>query len=64
MNPGSIGWAYLDGEGNLKQQGSIPLQLGLPTGKQDAIIVDACLELARLAVNYVDNDGTLDKIAF
>ena len=52
MNPGSIGWAYLDSQGNLKQQGSIPLQLGLPRGKQDAILVNACLELARLADTF------------
>jgi IS605 OrfB family transposase len=49
MNPGSIGWAYIDFQGNLKAQGIIPLQTGLPTGKQDAQIVDACLQLAVLA---------------
>lgn len=49
MNPGSIGWAYVDGAGNLKGFGSIPIQMGLPSGKQDAQIVDACLQLARLA---------------
>ncbi|MEG4271645.1 MULTISPECIES: hypothetical protein [unclassified Microcoleus] len=49
MNPGSIGWAYVDGAGNLKDKGSIPLQMGLPTGKQSAQIVDACLQLAMLA---------------
>ena len=52
MNPGSIGWAYVNGEGNLKASGSIPLQMGLPSGKQDAQIVDACLQLAVLAVTY------------
>ncbi|MGA9381495.1 MAG: hypothetical protein WBV73_22275 [Phormidium sp.] len=49
MNPGSIGWAYCDGDGNLKARGKIPLQMGLPSGKQDAQIVDACLQLAALA---------------
>ena len=49
MNPGSIGWAYCDGDGNLKAHGQIPLQMGLPEGKQDAQIVDACLQLATLA---------------
>jgi IS605 OrfB family transposase len=52
MNPGSIGWAYVDSEGNLKEVGQIPLQMGLPSGKQDAIIVDACLQLAALAISF------------
>ncbi|MEZ2226664.1 MAG: hypothetical protein ACBR50_10400 [Microcoleus sp.] len=46
MNPGSIGWAYVDTEGNLKAKGQIPLQMGLPNGKQQAQIVNACLQLA------------------
>ncbi len=52
MNPGSIGWAYIDTEGNLKAQGKIPLQTGLPHGKQQAQIVQACLELAQLAIKF------------
>lgn len=52
MNPGSIGWAYVDFQGNLKASGSIPLQMGLPTGKEDAQIVDAILQLAALAQTY------------
>jgi IS605 OrfB family transposase len=52
MNPGSIGWAYVDSEGNLKATGQIPLQMGLPSGKQDAIIVNACLQLAALAISF------------
>jgi IS605 OrfB family transposase len=52
MNPGSIGWAYVDNEGNLKATGQIPLQMGLPSGKQDAQIVDACLQLAALAISF------------
>lgn len=52
MNPGSIGWAYIDTCGNLKAHGTIPLQTGLPTVKQDAQIVDACLQLAILATTY------------
>jgi IS605 OrfB family transposase len=52
MNPGSIGWAYVDNEGNLKAKGQIPLQMGLPNGKQDATIVDACLQLAALAISF------------
>lgn len=52
MNPVSIGWAYVDAEGNLKAKGQIPLQMGLPSGKQDAQIVDACLQLVTLASTY------------
>lgn len=52
MNPGSIGWAYVDRDGNLKAHGRIPLQMGLPSGKQDAQIVDACMQLAALANTY------------
>jgi IS605 OrfB family transposase len=52
LNPGSIGWAYVDLHGNLKHHGQIPLQMGLPKGKQDAQIVDACLQLAILADTF------------
>ncbi|MFB8796458.1 MAG: hypothetical protein U7126_20070 [Microcoleus sp.] len=52
LNPGSIGWAYIDPEGNLKAHNQIPLQTGLPKGKQQAQIVKACLELAKLASHY------------
>jgi len=52
MNPASIGWAYVDNEGNLKAKGQIPLQMGLPDGKQEAQIVDACLQLAGLAISF------------
>ncbi|MDF0556643.1 IS200/IS605 family accessory protein TnpB-related protein, partial [Kamptonema sp. UHCC 0994] len=52
MNPGSIGWAYIDTVGNLRSQGQIPLQTGLPNGKQQAQIVKACLELSALAIKF------------
>lgn len=52
LNPGSIGWAYVDMHGNLKHHGQIPLQMGLLKGKQDAQIVDACLQLATLAATF------------
>jgi IS605 OrfB family transposase len=52
MNPSSIGWAYVDHDGNLKAHGQIPLQTGLPTGQQDAQIVDVCLQLATLADTF------------
>jgi IS605 OrfB family transposase len=49
MNPGSIGWAYIGKHGNLKAHGQIPLHMGLPKGKQNAQIIDACLQLATIA---------------
>lgn len=52
LNPSSIGWAYIDYQGNLTDLGKIPLQTGLPSGKQDAQIVDACLQLATLADTF------------
>ncbi len=52
LNPGSIGWAYADYQGNLKAKGKIPLLMGLPKGKQDAQIVKACLELLAKAADY------------
>ncbi len=52
LNPGSIGWAYIDREGNLKAHGQINLQTGLPKGQQQAQIVNAGLQLARLATTY------------
>lgn len=52
LNPGSIGWAYVDCQGNLTAAGKIPFQTGLSTHKQDAQIVDACLQLAVLAQTY------------
>ncbi len=52
MNPGSIGWTYIDTQGNLKAQGQIPLQTGRPLGQQQAQIIKACRPLATLANNY------------
>ena len=43
---------YIDDDGNLKAHGQIPLQIGLPSGKQDAQIVDASLQLATLASTF------------
>lgn len=36
LNPSSVGWAYVDKDGNLKDHGTISLQSGLPKGKQQA----------------------------
>jgi IS605 OrfB family transposase len=52
LNPGSVGWAYCDKDGNLKDKGKISLLTGLPKGKQADQIVKACLELQRLANKY------------
>ncbi|WP_293339175.1 hypothetical protein [Microcoleus sp. CAWBG58] len=52
LNPSSIGWAYIDGQGNLRSRGKIALQMGLPRGKQDAQIVGAILQLAQLATAF------------
>lgn len=52
LNPGSVDWAYVDLDGNLKQQGKITLEQGLATGKQQAQIVDTCLKLVRIAIQY------------
>ncbi|MEQ9544389.1 MAG: hypothetical protein RIK85_00045 [Marinobacter sp.] len=30
LNPSAIGWAYVDGQGNLKAQGTLPFQTGYP----------------------------------
>lgn len=52
MNPGSIGWAYIDDQGNLKAKGVIPLLCGLPKNKQDAQLIDVCLQLAVLGDTF------------
>ena len=52
LNPSEIGWAYIDDQGNLKALLKIPFQTGLPRGKQDAAIVDVCLQLAVIADTY------------
>lgn len=52
INPGSIGWAYLTRDGNLKEFGQIPLIQGLPKGKMEQQLVDACIELVHIATKY------------
>ena len=52
MNPGSIDWAYVARNGNLKQHGKFALQQGLPKGKQQTQLVNVCLKLAELAIKY------------
>ena len=36
LNPSSVGWSYVDKDGNLKDHGTIRLESGLPKGKQQA----------------------------
>ncbi|BAZ15458.1 hypothetical protein NIES4071_73300 [Calothrix sp. NIES-4071] len=52
INPGSIGWAYVDYQGNLRASGSIQLLTGLGKNFNTEQIVKACLELAKLANLY------------
>lgn len=52
LNPTSVGWAYVDFQGNLKASGKIPLQPDLPKGKQIAQLVDVSLQIAILAETF------------
>jgi IS605 OrfB family transposase len=52
INPGSIGWAYCDADGNLREHGQIPLEMGLPKNKQNAQIINSCLAIKQLADKY------------
>ncbi|MGK7872350.1 MAG: hypothetical protein AB4426_03250 [Xenococcaceae cyanobacterium] len=51
-NPSEIGWAYIDGDGNLKSHGKIPLLQGLPRNKHNAQLVNACLQIYTLAEKF------------
>ena len=53
LNPNSIGWAYVDEDGNLQAKGQIKLHLaGKRRGQARAIIGDAVKELTTLALTY------------
>ncbi|BAZ18156.1 hypothetical protein NIES4071_100390 [Calothrix sp. NIES-4071] len=52
INPSSIGWAYIDYQGNLIECGTIPLISGLGKNFNTQQLVDACLQLATLATKY------------
>lgn len=52
INPGSIGWAYCDADGNLKKHGQIPCLMGLPQNQQNGQITNICLQIQRLANKY------------
>ena len=52
LNPGSVDWAYLDWDGNLKSHGKFVLQQGMPKGKMKAQLVEVSLKLAALAIKY------------
>ncbi|NEP43444.1 MAG: IS200/IS605 family element transposase accessory protein TnpB, partial [Okeania sp. SIO2H7] len=53
INPGGIGWVYCDADGNLREHGQIPLEMGLPKNKQNAQITNACLAIQQLGDKYV-----------
>ena len=52
INPNSIGWAYVDYQGNLKEFGTILLQSGLGKNFNSQQLVNASFELANLAIKY------------
>lgn len=51
INPSSIDWAEIDGQGNLIKHGKFKLQSGLPKGKNQGVFTNVCLELVRNAIN-------------
>ncbi len=51
-NPSALGWVHLDPDGNLTHHGQIPLLQGLPRGKHQAQLVEACLQLCYLAMAF------------
>ncbi len=52
INPDSIGWAYCDADGNLREHGHIPCLMGLPQNQQNGQITNACLQIQQLADKY------------
>ncbi|MDJ0595059.1 MAG: hypothetical protein QNJ72_34615 [Pleurocapsa sp. MO_226.B13] len=52
INPGSVDWAYVDWDGNLKRHGFFVLQQGLSKGKMKAQLNQVCLKLAALAIRH------------
>lgn len=52
LNPGSVDWAYIDWNGNLKQHGKFVIEQGLPKGKMTAQLVEVSLKLAALAIKH------------
>jgi len=53
LNPGSIGWAKADKDGNLEASGQIKLNIqSQPKGRTQAILADAVTELTQLAIQY------------
>ncbi|BAZ10826.1 hypothetical protein NIES4071_26500 [Calothrix sp. NIES-4071] len=52
INPNSIGWAYVDYQGNLKDCGTIPLLSGLGRNFNSQQLVNASFTLANLATKY------------
>jgi IS605 OrfB family transposase len=47
INPSEIGYAYVDNQGNLKEQGQFKLIQGLRSEKMDAQLTEVCLKIAQ-----------------
>ncbi|NEQ97665.1 MAG: IS200/IS605 family element transposase accessory protein TnpB [Cyanothece sp. SIO2G6] len=53
LNPKIIGWAYVDGDGNLRAKGQIKLDLhSKRSGQVEAILFDAATKLCTLAIQH------------
>ena len=53
LNPGQIGWAKIDKDGNLEAQGLIRTNIqSQPKGRTEAILVDAVTDLTQLALKH------------
>ncbi|MGG6294996.1 IS200/IS605 family accessory protein TnpB-related protein [Leptolyngbya sp. AN02str] len=53
LNPGCVGWAYCDADGNLKASGQFAINLqDKSTAQTKAILSDACASLVMLAQTY------------
>ncbi len=53
LNPGVVGWAYADAEGNLKHHGQFNVDLQDKTSNQtEAILGDVCQQIATLAKTF------------
>jgi IS605 OrfB family transposase len=53
LNPGSIGYAHVDKEGNLESSGNIRINIqSQPKGRTEATLADAVTQLTSLALQY------------
>ena len=63
INPSEIGYAYVDNQGNLKEQGRFKLIQGLPKEKMDAQLTEVCLKIAQVAQKYA-SPVVVEKLDF